>query len=142
MPNPPIPDRVVGPGRADACSRATTSATGQKVFLDNGLMEYGSIFGHGAYLGPDFTADYLHRARARRAPPYGGGSSDRAAPARSPDFQTNRYDEPTRHAQFTAAQAQAHPALGRRTTATSSASRRPSTACGPTRSPTRRRSAS
>ena len=25
-------------------------------------MEYGSIFGHGAYLGPDFTADYLHRA--------------------------------------------------------------------------------
>ena len=25
-------------------------------------MEYGSIFGHGAYLGPDCTADYLHRA--------------------------------------------------------------------------------
>jgi nitric oxide reductase subunit B len=25
-------------------------------------MKYGSIFGHGAYLGPDFTADYLHRA--------------------------------------------------------------------------------
>jgi nitric oxide reductase large subunit len=35
---------------------------GQAVFLRNGLMEYGSIFGHGAYLGPDFTADYLHRA--------------------------------------------------------------------------------
>jgi hypothetical protein len=25
-------------------------------------MEYGSIFGHGAYLGPDYTADYLRRA--------------------------------------------------------------------------------
>jgi nitric oxide reductase subunit B len=35
---------------------------GQEVFLKNGLMEYGSIFGHGGYLGPDFTADYLHRA--------------------------------------------------------------------------------
>jgi hypothetical protein len=22
-------------------------------------MEYGSIFGHGAYLGPDYTADYV-----------------------------------------------------------------------------------
>ena len=35
---------------------------GQQVFLHNGLMEYGSVFGHGAYLGPDFTADYLRRA--------------------------------------------------------------------------------
>jgi hypothetical protein len=26
---------------------------GQQVFLHNGLMEYGSAFGHGAYLGPD-----------------------------------------------------------------------------------------
>jgi nitric oxide reductase large subunit len=29
---------------------------GQQVFLRTGLMEYGSIFRHGAYLGPDFTA--------------------------------------------------------------------------------------
>ena len=29
---------------------------GQGVFLRNGLMQYGSVFGHGAYLGPD-----LHR---------------------------------------------------------------------------------
>ncbi len=25
-------------------------------------MEYGSVFGHGAYLGPDYTADYLRRS--------------------------------------------------------------------------------
>ncbi len=25
-------------------------------------MEYGSIVGHGGYLGPDFTADYLRRS--------------------------------------------------------------------------------
>jgi nitric oxide reductase subunit B len=35
---------------------------GQEVFLNNGLMEYGSVFGHGTYLGPDDTADYLRRA--------------------------------------------------------------------------------
>jgi nitric oxide reductase large subunit len=43
---------------------------GQEVFLRNGLMEYGSIFGHGAYLGPDDArgGDPLHRGhRARRA---------------------------------------------------------------------------
>ena len=30
-------------------------------------MEYGSVFGHGAYLGPDFTADYLRRVVGLRA---------------------------------------------------------------------------
>ena len=34
---------------------------GQELFFTYGLMQYGSIYGHGAYLGPDFTADYLHR---------------------------------------------------------------------------------
>ena len=33
---------------------------GQQVFLKYGLMENGSIWGHGAYLGPDFSAEYLH----------------------------------------------------------------------------------
>ncbi len=34
---------------------------GQQVFLKYGLMENGSIWGHGAYLGPDFSAEYLHQ---------------------------------------------------------------------------------
>jgi nitric oxide reductase subunit B len=33
---------------------------GINVFQRYGLMEYGSVYGHGAYLGPDFTAEYLH----------------------------------------------------------------------------------
>ena len=49
---------------------------GQKTFLRKGLMEYGSIFGHGAYLGPDYTADYLRRAADRCA-------TATAAPART-----------------------------------------------------------
>ncbi len=33
---------------------------GQRVFLKYGLMENGTVWGHGAYLGPDFSAAYLH----------------------------------------------------------------------------------
>ena len=31
------------------------------MFLKYGLMENGTIWGHGAYLGPDFSAQYLHQ---------------------------------------------------------------------------------
>jgi nitric oxide reductase large subunit len=43
----PIPARVVGPGRVLFTREDILS--GQQVFLRNGLMEYGSIFGHGAF---------------------------------------------------------------------------------------------
>lgn len=33
---------------------------GQGVFLKNNLMEHGTLWGHGAYLGPDYSAAYLH----------------------------------------------------------------------------------
>ena len=35
---------------------------GMNVFQRYGVMEYGSVYGHGAYLGPDFTAEYLHKS--------------------------------------------------------------------------------
>jgi nitric oxide reductase subunit B len=61
MAHPPVHKRVV-----DAQGRLLYTGSdvseGQQVFLHNGLMEYGSAFGHGAYLGPDFTADYLRRS--------------------------------------------------------------------------------
>src|SRR5215472_16238871 len=57
----PIPGKVIRPDGQVLFTRDDIQA-GQKVFLRNGLMEYGSIFGHGAYLGPDYTADYLRRA--------------------------------------------------------------------------------
>jgi nitric oxide reductase subunit B len=28
------------------------------VFLKHGLMEHGTLWGHGAYLGPDYTAEH------------------------------------------------------------------------------------
>ncbi len=58
---PPVPARA-----EDASGRALfTSAEilrGQEVFLKYGLMEHGTLWGHGAYLGPDYSADTLHGA--------------------------------------------------------------------------------
>src|SRR6476661_2287386 len=74
---PPIPSRVIDADGKVLFTGADITA-GQEVFFRNGLMEYGSIFGHGAYLGPDFTADYLHRAALLVIDEYGGPSSDQA----------------------------------------------------------------
>ena len=56
---PPIPERVVSSAGAVLFTRSDI-LTGQQVFLKYGLMENGTIWGHGAYLGPDFSAKYLH----------------------------------------------------------------------------------
>jgi nitric oxide reductase subunit B len=56
---PPIPEKVLSPAGETIFSREDILA-GQEVFLKYGLMENGSIWGHGAYLGPDFSAEYLH----------------------------------------------------------------------------------
>ncbi len=56
---PPIPDKVVAADSTTVFTGADVRA-GQEVFLKYGLMENGTIWGHGAYLGPDFAAQYLH----------------------------------------------------------------------------------
>jgi len=88
---PPIPQRVVDP-QGQTLYTAKDVGKGQQVFLHNGLMEYGSVFGHGAYLGPDFTADYLRRSANLVTEAYGGARSDRAAQQTIEDFRRNTYD--------------------------------------------------
>jgi nitric oxide reductase subunit B len=56
----PIPERVVDTDGQSVFTGADITA-GQQVFLKYGLMENGTIWGHGAYLGPDFSAAYLHQ---------------------------------------------------------------------------------
>lgn len=56
---PPIPDLVVDSRGAAVFSKSDIQS-GQEVFLKYGLMDNGSIWGHGGYLGPDFSASYLH----------------------------------------------------------------------------------
>jgi nitric oxide reductase subunit B len=103
---PPIPVRVVDPVGREVFTGADVRA-GQKLFLRNGLMQYGSIFGHGAYLGPDFTADYLHRAALFVRDRYGGERSDVARSRTIDDFRMNRYSEETGTLELSGAQAAA-----------------------------------
>lgn len=56
---PPVPDAVRDASGQVVFTGADIVA-GQQIFLKYGLMENGSIWGHGAYLGPDFSAAYLH----------------------------------------------------------------------------------
>src|ERR687884_1048503 len=56
----PIPERVVGPDGSLIFTSADIQ-NGQDLFRKRGLMDYGTVLGHGAYLGPDFTAEALHK---------------------------------------------------------------------------------
>jgi nitric oxide reductase subunit B len=61
---PPIPDRVVtvdDAGRERLVFDGETIRRGQGVWQSLGGQEVGSVFGHGAYVAPDWTADWLHR---------------------------------------------------------------------------------
>ena len=59
---PPIPNQVVTVAGGTLITNFTKDdvLAGQQVFLKHALMENGTIWGHGAYLGPDFSAEYLH----------------------------------------------------------------------------------
>jgi nitric oxide reductase subunit B len=56
---PPIPEKVTTSSN-ELIFAGEDILAGQQVFLKYGLMENGTIWGHGAYLGPDFSAEYLH----------------------------------------------------------------------------------
>ena len=57
---PPIADRVVTSDGAVVIDEGEIAA-GQNVWQSLGGMEVGSVWGHGSYVAPDWTADYLHR---------------------------------------------------------------------------------
>ena len=57
---PPIPDRIVDYRRQRRRSDGDIGR-GQNVWQAMGGMEVGSIWGHGSYVAPDWTADWLHR---------------------------------------------------------------------------------
>ena len=115
---PPMPARVVDTRGATLFTGDEIRA-GQAVFLKHGLMANGSIWGHGAYLGPDYSAQALHQmgeitAQAIAQREYGRSPaaltrSQQAAVAAQTavDLKTNRYHAATDALQFTQAQAAA-----------------------------------
>ncbi|MCA9057006.1 MAG: hypothetical protein KDA85_00845, partial [Planctomycetaceae bacterium] len=57
---PPIPDQVVTTDGRVIIDEGQILA-GQNVWQSLGGMEVGSVWGHGSYTAPDWTADWLHR---------------------------------------------------------------------------------
>ena len=100
----PIPERIVDEAGNVLFTRQQI-LDGQEQFLTYGLMQFGTVYGHGAYLGPDFTADYLHRMALHMNKRYG---DDEAARGRTRgELQANRYDPQTGTLVWTAGQVSA-----------------------------------
>lgn len=57
---PPVPDRVVTQGGQTVYTKADIQR-GRQVWQSMGGMQLGSIWGHGGYVAPDWSADWLHR---------------------------------------------------------------------------------
>lgn len=104
--SPPIPQAIV----TDTGERLFTAADikdGQNVWQSMGGQEVGSIWGHGAYVAPDWTADWLHRealfsldllARNTYAKPYADLEDAKQAELKvllQKDIRQNTYDPRT-----------------------------------------------
>ncbi len=108
---PPLPVRVTGAGGETLMKRADI-VDGMNVFERYGMMEYGTIYGHGAYLGPDFTADYLHREAQFLVDRYRSSAGAPMATVRAAaELHANTYDPATGILRWSQARADAHRAL-------------------------------
>ena len=100
---PPIPQRVVTTdGRT--LFTAEDIREGQNVWQSMGGQEVGSIWGHGAYVAPDWSADWLHResvallehwSKARHGVAFDKLSLEQQAPLQArlkAEMRTNTYD--------------------------------------------------
>ena len=108
---PPIPVQVVDEQGAAVFSGDDIS-NGQAIFLRYGLMANGSIWGHGAYLGPDYSAETLHRmgqhtveaiAQQHYGQPFAALQRSQQAAVQGEaivDLKTNRYDAATATLRF------------------------------------------
>jgi nitric oxide reductase subunit B len=116
---PPIPARVVD-AQGSPLFSGDDIRDGQAVFLKYGLMDNGSIWGHGAYLGPDYSAAALHRIGEDTAAAAAQQQYQQALAALTPaqraavraetavELKTNRYDAASDTLQLTAAEAAAY----------------------------------
>ncbi|HEY8414745.1 MAG TPA: nitric-oxide reductase large subunit, partial [Thermaerobacter sp.] len=104
---PPLPERVAvrdGEGPGEALFTGEDIRQGQNVWQSMGGQELGSVWGHGAYVAPDWTADWLHReavwllehwARAEYGRPYDRLAPEEQAVLRTRlarEIRTNTYD--------------------------------------------------
>lgn len=100
---PPVPERAIT-ADGELLFTGRQIRDGQNVWQSMGGQEVGSIWGHGAYVAPDWSADWLHReatallelwARARHAPHFADLPPDAQAVLRERlkrELRTNTYD--------------------------------------------------
>ncbi len=117
---PPIPTTVTTATGAVLFTKHDVQE-GKKLFQRGDLQDFGSLYGNGAYFGPDWGTDYLHRqdvllqnvhARAAFGMPYAAlpaGAKARVDRFVRGEQKLNRYRDGT--LVFTSAQAAAHQAL-------------------------------
>jgi nitric oxide reductase subunit B len=76
---PPVPERVVT-SNGSVLFTGQDIKDGQNVWQSMGGQEVGTVWGHGAYVAPDWSADWLHReaswlldhwAQAEHGKPFG-----------------------------------------------------------------------
>jgi nitric oxide reductase subunit B len=58
---PPIPEQVIVKESGEILYTKEDIQIGQNVWESIGGMEVGSIWGHGSYVAPDWTADWIHK---------------------------------------------------------------------------------
>jgi nitric oxide reductase subunit B len=103
---PPIPERVLAENGQLLMSKADI-LRGQRVWQSIGGQQVGSIWGHGAYQAPDWSADWLHREASAlldglAAEMHGQPFADLGADAQAAmkervrrEMRSNRYDAST-----------------------------------------------
>src|SRR5690554_6090210 len=103
---PPVPERVVDEN-GNLFFTGDDIKDGQNVWQSIGGQEVGTIWGHGAYVAPDWNADWLHReamwilnkyAKEQFGKAYDALDEERQAMLRArlkKEIRTNTYQEET-----------------------------------------------
>lgn len=126
---PPIPENIIAPS-GETIITAEDIIEGQNYYLSRGGQHIGTIWGHGSYLAPDWSADFLHRLGLFLAARHHGLSLEKAGRFTQADFEnlntqerarltanvrdeikTNRFDSKSRILKFTQYQSEAFIAL-------------------------------
>ncbi|KXI18257.1 putative nitric oxide reductase, NorZ [Corynebacterium sp. CMW7794] len=104
----PLPDKIVSQSTGETILTKEEILNGQALYQARGLQQYGSVMGHGAYLGPDYTAEYLRMAadKARELNDQNGYPDfidENVTPEQAviDEFRTNRYNEDTKVLEWT-----------------------------------------
>jgi nitric oxide reductase subunit B len=96
----PQPEKVVD-SSGQVLFTTDDITAGQELFQARGLMQYGTVLGHGGYLGPDFTAEYLRKATESTKRQLREAGTMDATEANVKMWRTNRFDEQTKTLEFT-----------------------------------------